>query len=151
MVRTMTKRTEQEKIYATIKYCRPYRGLRIGGRVWVYGDVIIEPAEPATDKRDAMPFAAYIQGRDFPEHCTERARFKVIPVTIGQSIGMQDKLKQDIYIDDIMFLEEKNLRRVEWCDYRYVLCANGNNIDISYARKAIVVGNAHQMGKWTNG
>ena len=157
MVETASKRSEREKMLATIEYCRPYRGLIIGSKhpvVWAYGDVILELDKDVVsdpNMRAESPFSVYIRERTHPKHYTQRRQFQVIPTSVGQSLGMIDKEGKEAYLDDIVFLEPKNLRRIVWYDNRFCLTANGSNINISFVRSGVIVSNAHQLEKYGNG
>ena len=75
---------------------RPYRGIPIGGKEFVHGNHIIQIYR----YRNSEPLIIhYIQEYEINEADGQFLKHKVIPETVGQSTGLEDKNGVEIYFD----------------------------------------------------
>ena len=101
----------------------PYRGKRIDTNVFIYGNLIWQP------KRQKTYIAAYCcfviinyteEGSNLVSRIVDSV-FEVIPKTVGQQIGFEDKNKKPIYVGDLCKFADWQPKEIIWKDGRYML------------------------------
>ena len=89
-----------------------FRGKRIDNGEWIYGGLLYSG--------NYYFIVEYLLYKSDKNNCDIGINYRVLPETVGQFIGIQDKNNQDIYENDILKAPDGTYYRVFYHDTRAI-------------------------------
>ena len=117
-----------------------FRGKRKDNGEWIYGYLSKETVCTIYDTY--LSFVIHIE----PQGVYHSERYEVIPETVGQYTGGEDKTGNKIFEDDIVkILEDGDIGigviQYDLSDCAFIICARGCDFSMDYAKDSEIIGN----------
>jgi hypothetical protein len=127
-----------------------FRGLRVDGKGWVYGDLLLNNGDPIIIRQVDRSYIGTVDVGAGKHWFIETPAYSVIPSTVGQFTGFLSKSRIEIYEGDFLNLSYSRdttgqdiisfTHEVEWDE------KNGfSGWEIPFLESAEVIGNIHEQ------